>query len=261
MTTGAKKALSATVESYIKYRPSYPPELLDAFRSKCKLTPESVVADIGSGTGLLAQLFLENGNVVYGIEPDAAMRQSAEALLQNYPRFHSLEGSAEATHLPHASVDLAVCGQSFHCFDPDEARSEFLRILRPDGWSVVVWNERRTSASSFMRDYERVASTYGVDYRRIAMRFPRTATLPAFYRGRYSELSFRVDQTLDFEGLRGRYLTASHAPHEGHPNFEPAIAELKSIFDAHEIEGKVRLEYDTRMYYARLVPAATFVWR
>lgn len=260
MTTGVQRAFSLSVENYIRYRPAYPPGLLAALQSKCALTSGAVIADVGCGTGLLAQLFLEGGNVVYGIEPNAAMREACEHLLNGHPMFHSVDGSAESTRLPHASVDFVICGQSFHCFDPDEARSEFLRILRPQGWAVVVWNERRTSASSFMRDYERVASTYGVDYRRMAMKFPRSATLPALYRGKYSEAAFRNQQILDFEALRGRYLSATHAPQEGHPNYEPALADLRQTFEAHEIDGKVRFEYDTRMYYARLIPAATFVW-
>src|SRR4029453_17979120 len=118
---------SSRVEDYIKYRPSYPPALLDTLVTQCRLTPTAEVADIGSGTGLLSELFLRNGNRVYGVEPNREMREAGERLLSAYPSFVSVDGRAEATMLDDASVDFVTAGQAFHWFDPPHARREFMR--------------------------------------------------------------------------------------------------------------------------------------
>ena len=143
---------SDRVADYVRYRPGYPPELLECLQRNCGLRPQWVVADVGSGTGLLAKIFLENGNRVFGIEPNAAMRAAGEEFLRGLDQFTSQEGRAEATGLPARSVDLITAGQAFHWFDRRRARAEFERILKPGGWVALVWNERRTS-TPFLADY------------------------------------------------------------------------------------------------------------
>ena len=109
---------TSRVETYAKYRPGYPVEIIDLLKRECGLTPESIVADIGSGTGKSSEPFLAHGNVVFGVEPNAAMRDVAERLFRDQPRFRSIKGSAESTTLPDSSVDLITAGQAFHWFDP-----------------------------------------------------------------------------------------------------------------------------------------------
>src|SRR5262245_9983579 len=112
--------------------------MLEVLKNECGLTPDSVIADVGSGTGLLAKLFLENGNRVYCIEPNREMRQAGEGILEDYPKFLSVAGTAEATALSDASVDFVTAGQAAHWFDATKARHEFRRILRPGGWLALV---------------------------------------------------------------------------------------------------------------------------
>src|SRR5437870_2796600 len=137
-----KERFSRRVENYVKYRPGYPGAVLDWLRQHCGLTADWVIADIGSGTGFLAELFLKNGNRVFGTEPNSEMRAAGETLLKKYSRFVSVDGSAEATGLDSSSVDLITAGQAFHWFDRPRARQEFERILKPGGWAALVWNER-----------------------------------------------------------------------------------------------------------------------
>src|SRR4051812_35209407 len=111
---------SNRVANYVKYRPGYPPEILEIFRDEMNLTGDSVVADIGSGTGISARVFLENGNPVFGVEPNAAMRAAAKEFLKSFPQFESVEGTAEATNLPDRSVDLVIAAQAFHWFDHEK---------------------------------------------------------------------------------------------------------------------------------------------
>jgi SAM-dependent methyltransferase len=155
---------SSRVENYAKYRPGYPAGVLEILNSKCGLTRESVIADVGSGTGLLSEVFLRNGNTVLGIEPNELMRITAESLLQGFEHFRSLAGTAEKTTLPESSVDFVTAGQAFHWFDAEVAKLEFARILKPDGWVVLIWNARRVGSTPFLREYEALLLRYSADY-------------------------------------------------------------------------------------------------
>jgi len=248
-----KQRFSNRVEDYIRYRPGYPAAILNALREECGLRAESVVADIGSGTGLLAQMFLENGNLVYGVEPNAAMREAGEQLLEKHPHFCSVAGSAEATTLPAAGVDFVVAGQAFHWFEPAAARREFKRILRPKGWVALIANRRISDARPFEREYELLLRTWGTDYAAVAATYPNRERMVGFFGdGKFLQSSAPNQQLFDFDGLRGRLLSSSYSPPEGHPNHAPMLVELKRLFDAHQSEGRVRFDYETSMYYGQL---------
>jgi len=255
----SKQRFSNRVADYVRYRPGYPREMLDVLREECELTAEAVVVDVGSGTGLLAQLFLENGNVVYGVEPNAAMRDAGEQFLEKYPHFCSVAGSAEATTLPDACADFVVSGQAFHWFEPKAARVEFVRVLRPargggqGGWVAVIWNERVSDRTAFQREYAALLREYCDDYAKVAETYPQYARLSGFFeRGAFAEKLLPNAQVFDFDGLRGRLLSSSYAPRAGHTKHEPMLAALREIFDSHAAEGRVRFEYQTHVYYGRL---------
>ncbi|HEU5014136.1 MAG TPA: class I SAM-dependent methyltransferase, partial [Roseiflexaceae bacterium] len=204
---------SSRVENYVKYRPSYPQEIIAALQQACGLTSDSIVADVGSGTGIFAELLLRNGNTVYGIEPNQAMRAAGEQLLQHFPRFHSVNGTAEATTLPAQSVDFITAGQAFHWFDPDRARREFARILRPGGWVALIWNERRSDSTPFLRDYEQLLRTYGTDYEASKHTNFDAELIRAFFAPNPMFMqTFENQQRFDYDGLRGRLLSSSYTP-------------------------------------------------
>lgn len=244
---------STRVENYVKYRPGYPAGVLDTLTSDCGLTQASVIADVGSGTGILSEVFLRNGNTVYGIEPNREMREAAERLLSGYPSFHSRDARAEATTLPGESVDFITAGQAFHWFQPAEARTEFRRILKADGWVVLAWNTRQTDTTPFLRAYEQMLNTYGTDYAEVHHRGNATDdVIEQFYRSPPQVASFPNSQSFDFEGLRGRLLSSSYTPEPGHPDHEPMLQAIRAIFDAHQENGRVIFEYETSLYYGRL---------
>src|SRR5687768_16300575 len=152
--TKALTRFSSRAEAYAKYRPCYPAGVVETLKSECGLTTDSVVADVGSGTGILTELLLKNGNRVFGIEPNEAMRVFAEEALKDYPQFESVDGSAEATALPDDTMDIVVAAQAFHWFDREKTKREFTRILKPNGWVALIWNERRLDTTPFLRAYE-----------------------------------------------------------------------------------------------------------
>jgi SAM-dependent methyltransferase len=250
---------SDRADDYAKYRPGYPPALLDFCRRELGLTPAWVVADIGSGTGILARMFLEQGHRVLGVEPNAAMRQAGERELAAFPGFTSVDGAAEATGLPGASVDLLTAATAFHWFDPARARAEALRILRPGGWALLVWNIRHSEASPFLLGYDALLAAHAIEYRggSTQQRAESAALATFFGTTDYRRCTCPNAQTLDFEGLKGRILSSSYSPKPGHPQHAPLLAGLRTLFDAHrQQDGLVRMEYLTQIYAAPLRPPA-----
>jgi len=251
--TDAKQRFSNRVADYIRYRPSYPAAVIDVLGGECALRPGHVIADIGSGTGFLSEVFLKNGNRVYGVEPNEAMRLAGEEYLAAYDGFSSIEGSAESTALGDSSVDFVTAGQSFHWFDQNLARREFLRILRPNGWVVILWNDRRMEEKQLTREYEELLERFGIDYKNVKDSYPELSHIRGFFGGdTFASRDLPNEQILDWDGLSGRLRSSSFAPTEGHPNYAPMMAELERIFHAHEQDGRVRMEYWTRLYFGRL---------
>src|SRR4051812_31213057 len=156
---------SSRVESYVRYRPSYPSAVIELLKNECGLTANSIIADIAFGTGIFTKLLLENGNRVFGIEPNANMRRAGEEFLGSFPNFTSVAGTAEDSTLSSQSVDFATAAQAAHWFDLKQARAEFMRILKPGGWSVLVWNERSVNSTAFLREYEQLVLDFGTDYK------------------------------------------------------------------------------------------------
>ncbi|HEX8173637.1 MAG TPA: class I SAM-dependent methyltransferase [Pyrinomonadaceae bacterium] len=245
---------STRVENYVKYRPGYPQAVVELLKAECGLTASCIIADVGSGTGILSEMFLKNGNVVYGVEPNREMREAGERLLGAYTNFRSVEGTAEETTLDDGSVDFVTAGQAFHWFDRTGARREFLRILKPAGWTVFLWNERRTDTTPFLVAYEKMLIEYGTDYETVNHTNIDERVIREFFApGDFHLKIFQTRQVFDFESLRGRLLSSSYVPEENEPNYAPMLKELERIFKAHETGGEVAFEYDTKIYYGQLM--------
>ena len=243
---------SDRVANYVKYRPGYPPEVLGLFRDEMGLTPSTVLADIGSGTGLSAKIFLENGNKVYGVEPNAAMRAAAEEFLADFPDFQSIDGTSEQTTLPDASIDIVIAAQAFHWFRPEETRSEFKRIIKPDGFVALIWNERQLDSTPFLRDYEQLLIKYAKDYLEVRHEKVNEELLSAFFKADFRRARFANVQVFDFDGIRGRMLSSSYMPSEADKDYLPMVEELEMLFAKHSENGRIKVFYDTNIFYCQL---------
>jgi SAM-dependent methyltransferase len=252
MTKSPTTRFSDRVENYLRYRPGYPPEVLKLLREECGLQPSHIVADIAAGTGVFTRLLLENGNSVFAVEPNTEMREAGVHELEGYDGLVSVAGTAEETTLSSASVEFVTAAQAAHWFDLSRARAEFVRILKPEGWCVLIWNERDTARTPFLRDYEELLLAYGTDYKEI--RHERTTAIihKFFAPAPYEEDVFELQQQFDYQGLAGRLLSSSYAPNEGHPRHAPMMKELQRIFRTHATNDKVAFEYKTRVYYGKL---------
>jgi len=251
--SGPTERFSDRVEDYVKYRPHYSFEVVQALRSACGLCPQHLVVDVGCGTGLLAKIFLENGNRVAGVEPNAEMREAGERFLASFATFSMVAGTAEATTLPDRYADFVVAGQAFHWFQPTPTRTEFARIVKPEGWVVLVWHDRDLDSTPFLRAYEEFLQRYGTDYSSVAHnKVANYSALERFYAPNQMQLIVQsTQQQFDLEGLRGRLLSSSYAPREG-PAAEAMLQELPNLFAEHAQDEKVVFEYWTRIYYGHL---------
>jgi SAM-dependent methyltransferase len=247
--TDPTKRFSDRVDMYVKYRPDYPRTVLAYLQEECQLTETAVIADIGSGTGLLTKLFLDNGNLVYGVEPNDEMRGAAEGYLADYERFVSINGRSEDTTLPDQTIDFITAGQAFHWFQWRETKVEFKRILKPGGIVVLVWNERVHGNDSFESEYDKLMRDMVGEYRQVVHTSRQDALKSFFNNGRYQLRTFSHHQIFDFESLQGRFLSSSYAPLPDDPRYEGVMATLRRIFDEYQENGRITFHYNTRLYY------------
>ncbi len=247
MNADPKTRFGGREEVYSKYRPRYPPDIVKLLQSNVDLNESHVIADIGSGTGILSEIFLRNGNQVYGVEPNDDMRRMAEDYLSAYPKFVSIRGSAEESNLGSASIDLVSVGQALHWFDLTRCRLEFLRILKEGGWVCVVYNERSSS--------DKVTADYGEIVRKHANRsIPMNEYVPPseLFRSRYSRFDLPNEQSLDLDGLIGRAVSASYSPNYDEEGFSSLQHDLKELFDREQKDGRITLRYDTRLFLGKI---------
>jgi ubiquinone/menaquinone biosynthesis C-methylase UbiE len=249
------KRFSSRVEDYLKYRPGYPAEVIGLLTAECALKPGSIIADMGSGTGILSELFLRHGNTVYGIEPNKEMRAAAERLLGDYANFQSIDGRAEATTLPAAGFDLVTAGQAFHWFDQARARPEFVRLLKAHGWVVLIWNERRLDTTPFLRAYEELLIEFGTDYEQVRHENVEPDIVSFFSPEECRMAAFENLQQFGFDGLRGRLLSSSYTPAPEDQRYQPMLERLRETFLSHQKNDTVIVEYDAKVYYGHLRPS------
>ncbi len=244
---------SNRVENYLRYRPGYPPQIVDLLRGECGLSREAIVADVGSGTGKLTELLLPHAKQIFAIEPNPEMRMAGEHLLRGYSNFTSIFATAEATTLPDHSVDLIVAAQAFHWFDRDRAKAEFSRILKPGGYVALIWNDRQTDSSPFLKAYEELLRSCGTDYQHVNHRNVTAEKLQQFFGRPPNGKSFPNHQCFDYEGVRGRLLSSSYAPAEDEPDCAAMLNQLRTIFETYVQNGAVAFRYDTLVYYDPLM--------
>ncbi len=244
---------SDRVENYVKYRPHYPSAIIDLLEARFNFDERKVVADVGSGTGISAELFLRNGNKVFGVEPNAPMRLAAETTLRHYHQFVSVAGSAEATTLPDMSCDVIVAGQAFHWFDRHRAKTEFQRIAARECVTVLLWNDR-VNVSPFMIAYEEFIQRFAIDYNEVNHTQIADDIVADFLSpAAVSRCEFSHHRMMDFDGIKGLLLSSSYMPNTSHDRYSEMIEELRYFFNRFQENEVVRLEYVTRMYCGKTV--------
>lgn len=242
---------SDRVADYVRYRPMYPVEIIAQLEQLVGLTPAFTIADIGSGTGLSAQRFVEAGNLVYGVEPNFEMRQASQTFFQGNRNFKAIEGTAEQTNLVTKAIDLIFCGQAFHWFDAEQAKLEFDRILKPKGVIVLAWNERSTT-DPLQQDYEQMMRKLIPEYAKVTQRNIEKEQIRSFLSPRNMEVvTLPNQQIFNLEELKGRLLSSSYVPKEGEEHHGVVMQALEAIFDQYQDNGRVVFNYETQLYIGK----------
>ncbi len=243
---------SNRVDNYVKYRPSYPKEIIAFLEKQIQFNSSFIIADIGSGTGIITKLFLDNGNTVYAVEPNEPMRNAAENILNDFNSFISVDGTAEQTTLSGSSIDLITAAQAFHWFHPAKTKEEFKRILKPGGYCCLIWNERSVE-SPFDKAYEQLLFDYAIDYANVDHKNIDDKKVALFFNPEFFiKQNFPNKQVFDFEALKGRLLSSSYSPDEAHSNYDAMIATLKNIFTTFNQNNTVEFNYETKVYLGKL---------
>lgn len=243
-----KNRFNNRAENYGKYRPTYPREIIQYLEETIGLSKGSIIADIGSGTGILSKVFLENKNKVYAVEPNENMRLVAEKSIGEYNDFHSINGGAEDTNLKEKSVDVITVGQAFHWFETMETRKEFERILKPNGSIVILYNIPKKS-DEFMSKFLNFTEKYGEKYIKESIKDSKVE----FFKDEIIHKNNLINrQEVDFEGLKGLICSYSYMPSEENTKFESMMVELKELFNKYSKNDKVTLEYNTEISWCKL---------
>lgn len=250
--TDTVERFSNRVANYVKYRPHYPADVVEFLRKDFGLTREMVIADIGCGTGISSELFLKNGNSVIGVEPNDAMREAAIEYLKSYRNFRPVIATAEATTLDDNSIDMVLAGQAFHWFDLEKTKREFKRILKPNGFVALMWNERQLDTTEYLKEYEEFLVKYSTDYSVVRHDRFDDGVLEKYFDCEVTKAVFKNFQDFDFDGVKGRMLSSSYMPSETDAVYPAMIDELQTLFANHAESGRIRVLYDTILYVSRL---------
>jgi SAM-dependent methyltransferase len=249
----ATKRFSDRVDNYVKYRPSYPREVLTCLANRCRLKTGSVVADIGSGTGIFSGLLLAKGYKVYAVEPNQAMQEAAIRQYGGDDNFTPVAGTAEATTLPSNSIDAIVCAQAFHWFDAGKTKTEFKRILKAEGHVALIWNNRDAGTDEFAAAYENLLKHHSADYNQVNHRNIGDIDFKAFFKdGVYEAMKYPNVQVFDEEGFLGRAFSSSYVPADDSEDGKKFKCMLKALFAKYNTEGNVRFYYQTEVYLGKV---------
>lgn len=251
-TADTTTLFSGKADVYAKARPGYP-EALFQFLKDGKIFPQGgIIADVGSGTGIFSRQLLEHGYRVYSVEPNADMRRKAEETLSSKPGFTSVNGTAENTTLPGGSVDGVTAAQASHWFDPDAFRQECLRILKPGGNVLLLWNHRvedaplvKENAEIFRRHCPNFTGFSGGNR-------SNPEAIAHFFGKNLHTKSVENDLFFTWEGFLQRALSSSYAPDQSDGNYLPLVEDLRSLFDRYAEDGQLRMPNYTAFYWGVL---------
>ncbi|WP_077617528.1 class I SAM-dependent methyltransferase [Bacillus sinesaloumensis] len=240
-------------EIYAKYRPSYPLEYIEYLISESGLNEDSLIADIGSGTGILSRHLLERGFAVIGVEPNDDMRTVAEQTVKPGTRFISLNATAENTTLKDNSIDLVTVAQAFHWFNMEQFRLECQRILKQEAKVALVWNSREAS-SDINKESAEVCRKYCPNFKGFSGGMEETPIpFHQFFKdGKYETTYFGNDIHLHLDGFLGRYLSASYSPKENDKEYNSFITALTNLFDKYSNNGTIIIPNTTRSFLGQV---------
>ena len=229
---------SSKAEIYHQYRWDYHPDAMAQMCQFSGINQNSVVADIGSGTGMLTAQLVSQVKQVYAIEPNEVMRNIAIKNLAQYPAFLSVDALADATTLPDHSVDLIVVGRAIHWFNPKTTKPEFLRILKPNGWLAIC--QVPCQNLSLLDTIDKLQKVeYGWNIFQDKSKFIDKENLLEYYFSNNNYRRIKITSVIEetWQVFLGRISSLSPAPNSNNPLFHKFKSEARKIFDLYSEEG------------------------
>ncbi len=233
-------------------RPSYPEEIFSYLESNKIINSNSVCADIGAGTGIFTSQLAPCVKSVYAVEPNENMRFVAEQQYGSLGNVISVNATAESTTLSDASLDMITVAQAFHWFDREKFKTECRRILREDGYVVLVWNDRDAN-SEIIKDNFAVnkefcpnfkGSSNGIDFGKEGF--------SDFFCGEFEIIEFENNYVYDIDTFIKRNLSSSYSPKVTDSNYNSYVNAIKAVFNKHCVGGVVNYPYITRCYIGKV---------
>jgi SAM-dependent methyltransferase len=242
---GVTRVFAAKVADYVASRPDYPAALYETLSATCNLAPGADIADIGAGTGLLTQGFLQRGYNVAAVEPNAEMRAAADHLLAGLPGYRSVGGTAENTGLASSSIDLIAAAQAFHWFDLEPARAECLRVLRPRGQVALIWNDRLLTDPLHVA-LDEIFAEHGGAKRGALLTHEERRGVPRFFGAAIpAEFSWRHEHVVNLDGLVSLAFSRSYMPARDSESGARVAEQVGRLFDRFAQDGQLNVRYTT----------------
>ncbi len=236
---------------YAQSRPDYAPEAFTAFQEVVKLPPQSVVLDVGSGTGMLTRHMLDHYETIYALEPTTEMRLIAEGDLNNHPGFHSLDGKAEDIPLPDHSVDLIAVGQAIHWFQPEMTLSEFQRIAKSETWLLLANIKSMDEALN-----QAIGKIFKEEYGCLPQNeHPPSNQVPDSYyfeNGKYESMQFLHTSEESWERFLGGIGSAAYAPDIDHPLYSKFVQGARKVFEIFNQNNVLKWDIATIISFGQL---------
>ncbi|RXJ02465.1 SAM-dependent methyltransferase [Anaerobacillus alkaliphilus] len=234
---------------YSLYRPDYPDQLIKDIIEEFHLNKNSLIADIGSGTGIFSKKLLKFQLQVVAVEPNEEMRDVAKSELNEYTRFTSINGTAENTTLEANSIDIITVAQAFHWFNQGKFKKECQRILKPGGKVFIVFNNRDIH-SDVSKEIISIFKKYCSDFRGFSNGIEEDLDVyNNFFTTDYSYNSYDFPLLYDKSSFIGRHLSASYALKEGDPLYPQFLEEFSNLFDFYQKDGILHLPNVTKSYW------------
>lgn len=243
---------SGLAENYTAGRPVYADKFIESLYLQHNFSEQSVIADIGSGTGKFAKQLLDRGSFVYCVEPNQDMRSIAKKELSKYDKFCAVNGTAAATGLDGGAVDFITTAQAFHWFDVLQFKNECKRILRQDGKVFLIWNMRDISDEINRKGFE-IYSEYCPKFSGFCGGIIKDdMRIKQFFDGKYEYMEFDNPIFYDKNKFIKRSLSSSYSLRDGDENYEAYIEKLSELFDKCAKNGVAAVGNKTVAYYGAM---------
>jgi ubiquinone/menaquinone biosynthesis C-methylase UbiE len=251
----SSRIFSKKAESYARYRWDYPAEAIETIVEVTGISRESVLADIGAGTGILTKVFLKRAGRVYAIEPNPEMRALAVSQWGGFPSFQAVDALADATTLPDQSIDVITVGQAIHWFPPESFQKECMRILKPGGW-LAIFRYSSMNEGLSLEDKGLLSEIFTEKNGYSATRpgdLPEQKPMSFYFRGEhFTKQDFYRTHQESWEEFLGALHSVSNAPDPNHPAFENFVFAAKRFFDQASRGGQLETKQHTELFLGQI---------